>query len=330
MALRGIPLSPYSFTEDEFMVSTQLQTLKSRFPPGAMTSAICDFLTYMQLEAGLSENTVLAYGRDLLAFCEYCHLQGAAAPNDIEPKTIYNYLRHLSSLGKAETSMNRALVAIKMLLRFGILTGVVKEDFTTTLEGPKLWQRLPSVASRDQVFTLLDAPVEEDPYYLRDKAILEMLYATGCRASEVADMEIHNLNLSIGYLRCFGKGRKERIIPMGKVAIDVVRDYLGDLRPRLAKVFSKDSLFLSRTGRPMDRIDIWRIVKKYAHRAGMGRNLTVHTLRHCFATHMLSGGADLRSLQEMLGHVSIATTQIYTHVDQDRLKKIHKQFHPRP
>lgn len=295
-----------------------------------MTSAACAFLDYLHLEAGLSENTILAYARDLLAFAQYCQTQHITDLASIQPKTIYNYLRVMTTDSKAESSINRSLVAIKMLLRFAILTGVLKEDFTTTLEGPKLWQKLPSVASRDQVFKLLAAPVEDDTYYLRDKGILEMLYATGCRASEVADLKIANLNLSIGYLRCFGKGRKERIIPMGKIAIAVTRKYLAELRPKLAKPSSKDFLFLSRTGRRMDRVDIWRLVKKYALRAGMPKNLTVHTIRHCFATHMLSGGADLRSLQEMLGHVSIATTQIYTHVDQDRLKAIHKQFHPRP
>ena len=177
---------------------------------------------------------------------------------------------------------------------------------------------------------LLESPDKKEPYYLRDKAILELLYATGARAAEVATMKISNLNLDIGYLRCIGKGNKERIIPMGKAAIAAVRDYLSELRPRLANVLSEDFLFLSRTGRSLSRIEIWRMVKKYALRAGMPKNLTVHTLRHCFATHLLSGGADLRSVQEMLGHVDISTTQIYTHVDQGRLRKIHKEFHPRP
>jgi integrase/recombinase XerD len=312
------------------MVSTQLQTLRSRFSSSPLSGAVDRFLNYLGLEAGLSNNTILAYGRDLLAFAQFCEAAGVVDLRDVDPRTIYQYLHRLSGGSRAESSINRALVAVKMLLRFGILEGLLKEDFTGTLEGPKLWQRLPSVASKDQVFRLLDAPVPEDPYYLRDKAILEMLYATGCRASEVAGLKVSCLNLSIGYLRCFGKGNKERIIPIGSVAIEATRTYLADLRPRLAKPFSGDWLFLSRTGRRLDRVDIWRLVKRYALRAGMPASLTVHTLRHCFATHMLSGGADLRSLQEMLGHVSIATTQIYTHVDQDRLKSIHKQFHPRP
>lgn len=311
------------------MGSKQLETLRGRFGSSPLCRAVDRFLSYMELEAGLSGNTVLAYGRDLLAFVQFCEGTGVVDLRDVDPRVVYQYLRYLSGRSRAESSINRALVALKMLLRFGMLEGLVKDDFTSTLEGPKLWQRLPSVASKDQVFRLLDAPAPEEPYYRRDKAILEMLYATGCRASEVAGMKVSSLNLSIGYVRVFGKGNKERIVPIGSVAIDVTRAYLAALRPHLAKPGSGDWLFLSRTGRRLDRIDIWRLVKRYALRAGMPAGLTVHTLRHCFATHMLSGGADLRSLQEMLGHVSIATTQIYTHVDQDRLKAIHKQFHPR-
>jgi len=311
------------------MGSRQLATLRSKMPPDALGAAVDRFLSYLGLEAGLSNNTILAYGRDLLEFVCFCGEQGVNDLGEADPRLIYLYLRELSGRSKAESSINRALVAVKMLLRFAMLEGVIREDFTSTLEGPKLWQRLPSVASKEQVFRLLDAPVPEDQYYWRDKAILEMLYATGCRASEVAGLKTGNVNLAIGYLRCLGKGNKERIIPIGMAAIEATRAYLEQMRPRLAKLSSGDKLFLSRTGRGLDRVDIWRLVKRYALRAGLPAGLTVHTLRHCFATHMLSGGADLRSLQEMLGHVSIATTQIYTHVDQDRLKSIYKQFHPR-
>jgi integrase/recombinase XerD len=176
----------------------------------------------------------------------------------------------------------------------------------------------------------MNAPSEDEPFYLRDKAMLELLYATGIRASELAGLKIADLNLDIGYLRCLGKGNRERIVPVGKVACEATAEYLAKLRPGLAKPFSDNSLMLSRTGRPMGRIEVWRLVKKYAMRAGMPRKLTAHTLRHCFATHLLTGGADLRSVQEMLGHVDIATTQIYTHVDQERLREIHRNFHPRP
>jgi len=217
-----------------------------------------------------------------------------------------------------------------MYLRFCKLTGVIEDDFTAILEGPKLWQRLPTVCNKQQVRKLLEAPSPKEPFYLRDKAILEVLYATGLRADEMANLKVSDLNLDIGYLRCKGKGGRERVIPLGRVAISAVVEYLGSLRPKLARPFSGESLLLSRTGRPLSRIEIWRLIKKYAARAGMPKNLTVHTLRHCFATHLLAGGADLRSIQEMLGHVNIATTQIYTHVDMERLKKIHKKYHPRP
>ena len=216
-----------------------------------------------------------------------------------------------------------------MFLRFASLTGLLKCDFTSVFEGPKLWQRLPVICSKQQVVNLLNAPDAKEPYYLRDKAMLELLYATGMRASELAGLKVSNLNFDVGYLRCIGKGSKERIIPVGKTAVEAAKNYLCELRPGLAGTYSGDFLLLSRTGRPMGRIEIWRLVRKYAIRAGMPKNLTVHTLRHCFATHLLAGGADLRSVQEMLGHADIATTQIYTHVDQERLREIHRKYHPR-
>ena len=289
-----------------------------------------DFLDYLTVEAGLAHNTILAYTRDLKSFLKYCKSHKINLITGINPTLIQKYQRLLTADGKAESSMKRSLVAIRMFLRFARLTGLIENDFTAILEGPKLWQRLPVICSKTQVIDLLNAPCPDEPYYFRDKAILELLYATGVRASELAGLKQSDLNLDIGYLRCLGKGSKERVIPLGKVSIAATVDYLTKLRPKLAKPFSGDFLLLSRTGRPMGRIEIWRLIKKYAIRAGMPRNLTVHTLRHCFATHLLAGGADLRSVQEMLGHVDIATTQIYTHVDQERLRRIHKQFHPRP
>jgi integrase/recombinase XerD len=217
-----------------------------------------------------------------------------------------------------------------MLLRFAKLTGLVEDDGSDLLETPKTWHRLPAVCNKQQVAKLLGAPSPREPFYFRDRAMLELLYATGVRASELSGLKTSDLNMDVGYLRCLGKGNKERVIPVGKAAIAATRDYLISLRPKLAKPNSGTHLLLSRTGRPLTRIEIWRLVKKYAVRAGMPRSLTVHTLRHCFATHLLSGGADLRSVQEMLGHVDVGTTQIYTHVDHERLRRIHKEFHPRP
>jgi integrase/recombinase XerD len=284
----------------------------------------------MSVEAGLSNNTILAYGRDLKCFLEYCKTRKIRHLKQIKPVIIYDYIRVLTQDQKSEGSIKRNLVAIRMFLRYAKLIGLIEKDFTAVLESPKVWQKLPCVCSEQQVIDLLNAPDTSEPYYFRDKAMLELLYATGARAGELAGMRTSNLNLDIGYLRCLGKGNRERIIPMGKVAISAIVEYLTKLRPGLVKSFSEDFLLLSRTGRPMSRIEIWRSVKKYARRAGMPRNLTVHTLRHCFATHLLAGGADLRSVQEMLGHVDIATTQIYTHVDQRRLREIHRKFHPRP
>ena len=297
-----------------------------------LTKDVEDFLKYLTVEAGLAANTISAYRCDLKYFIEYCQDEKIASLGGINPAAIQNYVQLMTKSGKAESSVKRGLIAIRMLLRFGVLTGRIEDDFASLLEAPKLWQRLPVVCSKKQVVQLLEAPSPKEPFYLRDKAILELLYATGVRASELAGLKISDLNFDVGYLRCLGKGNKERIIPVGKTAIAATVEYLRDLRPKLNKPNNKsgDFLLLSRTGRAMSRIEIWRLIKKYALRAGMPGKLTVHTLRHCFATHLLAGGADLRSVQEMLGHVDIATTQIYTHVDQERLRSVHRKFHPRP
>jgi integrase/recombinase XerD len=310
------------------MLEKQIQLLKQKLAAFDLGREIIGFMDYLSLEAGLSPNTALSYGRDLMHFCEFCQSAKIQKMAQIEPAHVYQFMKYISK-DKAENSVSRALVAVKMLLRYGLLTGIISNNFLTSLEGPKLWKRLPSVAGKEQVVKLLEAPDPKDPYYLRDKALLELLYATGARVSEIAGLKIKDLNFSVGYARCFGKGSKERIVPIGKTASKVIQQYLSDLRPHLAKPKSPDNLFLSRTGRPIDRINLWRVVKKYALRAGMPKSLTVHTLRHCFATHLLSGGMDLRTLQEMLGHADIRTTQIYTHVDNDRLRSIHKKFHPR-
>ena len=312
------------------MASTQLQNLTDKILELPVGAAVKQFLDYLTIEAGLSDNTVLGYGRDLKSFIRHSELAEISALSDIQPRHIYAYMKSLTIANKAEASINRSLVALKMLLRYGKLVGLSQDDFIILLEGPKLWQRLPVICSKEQVMKLLEAPDSREKFYLRDRAMLELLYATGARASEIANLKISDLNLKIGYTRCLGKGQKERIIPLSRAAIEAVEQYLAEQRPNLAKSYSSDSLLLSRTGRALGRIEIWRLVKKYATRAGMPKNLTVHTLRHCFATHLLTGGADLRSVQEMLGHVDVATTQIYTHVDQDRLRSMHRKFHPRP
>lgn len=312
------------------MSLTQKQAIVDGLRALPLGRTVTDFLDYLVVEAGLADNTVLAYGRDLREFLRFCERNGVGDIRQVTSTLVQKYLCKLGGGPKSENSAKRALVAIRMFLRFAKLRGLVEDDGAEVLESPKIWQRLPSVCNRQQVQKLLEAPSPEEPYYLRDRAMLELLYATGMRAGELAGLKTTDINLDIGYLRCFGKGNKERVIPVGKVAIAAVREYLRHLRPRLARPQSQAFLLLSRTGRSLTRIEIWRLVKKYALRAGMPRKVTAHTLRHCFATHLLSGGADLRSVQEMLGHVDIGTTQIYTHVDHERLRRIHKKYHPRP
>lgn len=312
------------------MSLVQRQSVVEALRVSALGRTVVDFLDYLVVEAGLSDNTVLAYGRDLRSFVAFCGDNEVHEITQLRLYLVQKYLIELESRRMGENTIKRALVAIRMLLRFAKLTGLIDDDGATTLDTPRTWQRLPTVCNKQQVARLLDAPSPDDPFYLRDKAMLELLYATGVRASEVAGLKTTDLNFDVGYVRCLGKGNKERVIPLGGPAIAATRRYLGDLRPKLLRPASGNHLLLSRTGRPLTRIEVWRLVKKYALRAGMPHNLTVHTLRHCFATHLLSGGADLRSLQEMLGHVDVGTTQIYTHVDSERLREIHKRFHPRP
>jgi integrase/recombinase XerD len=312
------------------MPSAQTLEIAKKLDTLPLGRIVRDFLNYLTVEGGLSDNTIQGYGRDLRDFLEYSKHNKVSELRAITPTLIQKYMVTLARDNKAEASQKRGLVAIRMFLRFGKLNGLVEDDFTGILDGPKLWQRLPVVCSKKQVVDLLEAPSPKEKYYLRDKAMLELLYATGVRASELAGLKVSDVNLDVGYLRCIGKGSRERVIPLGKVAAAATVDYLKDMRPKLVKPFSGDFLLLSRTGRAMGRIEIWRLIKKYAARAGMPRNLTVHTMRHCFATHLLAGGADLRSVQEMLGHVDISTTQIYTHVDNERLREIHRKYHPRP
>ena len=311
------------------MSVAQRQSITRKLRTLSLGGTVIDFLDYLVVEAGLSQNTILAYGRDLRDFSVFCQNNGIRGIEQATPAVVQKYLCEQTFYRKCESSAKRALVSIRMLLRFAKLTGLIEDDGANVLETPKTWHKLPVVCNKQQVAKLLAAPRPEERFYLRDKAILELLYATGVRASELAGLKTLDLNCDVGYVRCLGKGSKERIIPVGRAAIAATRQYLLHLRPRLAKAHSGPYLLLSRTGRPLTRIEIWRFVKKYAIRAGMPRNLTVHTLRHCFATHLLSGGADLRSVQEMLGHVDVGTTQIYTHVDHERLRRIHKEFHPR-
>ena len=288
------------------------------------------FLNYLSVECGLADNTILAYRRDLKRFAAYCWEENITDPKQINPLALQNYARYLSGENLATASIARHLVAVRMFLRFHHLFGLLDHDVCAAMETPKTWQRLPRVLGKQQTIDLLNAVDPEDSLYLRNRALLELLYATGLRASEAANLNVDDINFQICYLRCLGKGNKERIVPIHHIALDCLQQYLQQLRPRLLGEKICPRLFISRTGRPLGRIEVWRIVRRTALRAGMSGKVTAHTLRHCFGTHLLQGGADLRSVQEMLGHADVTTTQIYTHVDQEHLRKIHKKYHPRP
>lgn len=287
------------------------------------------FLLGLRAEAGLAENTITAYRSDLEALAAYCEREGVVFRR-IAPTDVQGFLISLKERdGLALNSISRRLIAVKVFCRFCFARGHIERDVAALMEMPKKWQTLPHVLNCKQVDELLSLPADADPLGVRDQAILELFYATGVRVSELVGLRLDDVHLDVGYLRCMGKGRKERVVPVGARAVEAIGNYLSSLRPQLADGRSTDRLFLSRTGRPIDRTNCWRLVVKYARRMGLTGKLSPHTLRHCFATHLLAGGADLRVVQEMLGHSDISTTQIYTHVDHSRLKAIHQKFHPR-
>ena len=287
-------------------------------------------LEYLSGECRLAKNTTDAYGRDLKRFCQWLgprSLQGLAIPD------LTDFVAWLKQQGLAPATVARSLVSLRALFRYLQLEGVVGENKAELLGSQKLWERVPKVLSPAMIDRLLTAPNNDDAMYLRDRALLELLYATGCRASEIASLRLRDLRLTERFLRCHGKGDKQRIVPLGRRAIAAIERYLQESREQLRtggqRMVETDRVLLSRTGRPLRREAIWELVKKYARRAGIPEPISPHTLRHSFATHLLAGGADLRQVQEMLGHANVATTQIYTHVDTTRLKATHRQFHPR-
>ncbi len=286
------------------------------------------FENYLRGECRLSPNTVAAYGRDMQHFRQW--LDGRPIPK-LTIRELSDYVGWLHEQGLASTSVARRLASLKVFFRYLQLEGILPESQADLLSSQKLWQRVPHVLSPQMVDRFLAAPRKSDTYWRRDRSVLELLYATGCRASELSALKLHDIHLDEGYCLCHGKGDKQRLVPLGKTAAKVVREYLMDERPVLAAraPLATEWLILSRRGLRLRREAIWEIVKKYAARVGAPPEIGPHTLRHSFATHLLAGGADLRRVQEMLGHASIATTQIYTHVDHTRLKKVHNQFHPR-
>lgn len=294
-----------------------------------LVSDVLAFRTYLRAERGMSENTVLAYGHDLERYCEWAAVVRLADYTAPTLSDLTRYLGFLHDEQLAAPSIARHLVALKMFYRFLRLEERANPSAVELLGSPKLWERVPQVLSPESVDALLAGPRSDDRFYLRDKAMLETLYATGCRASEVVGLRIRDLYLESSFCKCTGKGSKQRVVPLGKPAVTALRNYIGGGRTSTPGSEGDEYVFVSRSGQPLSRIDLWTLVKKHCQRAGLPATVSPHTLRHSFATHLLSGGADLRTVQELLGHSSIRTTQHYTHVDRKRLKELHRKFHPR-
>jgi integrase/recombinase XerD len=287
------------------------------------------FCNYLRAECGLADNTAISYRRDLQRFAGWL-CESRAKIGDLTLSRLSSYITFLNKEKLAPASIARHIVSLKMFFRFLVLEARVPESAAELLSTPSLWQRVPTVLSTEQIDKLLSAPQPPDTFAARDRALLETLYATGCRVSEVAALQVNDLKLDFGFCQCTGKGDKQRIVPLGSKAREALHNYITVQRMQLArKNPSVPWVFLNRLGAKLTRVMIWMLVKKYAMRAGLPSRASPHTLRHSFATHMLTGGADLRLVQEMLGHSNISTTQLYTHVDRSRLRAIHRQFHPR-
>ena len=287
------------------------------------------FLDYLSVERGLAANTIQSYRRDLASYEKFLAAVAKREVAQADRDTIRAYMLFAKDKGLSVSSIARALAALRMFYRFLARERLIKADVSSYIDTPKLWKRIPEILSLEEVERLIEAPDLKTLQGRRDRAILEVMYATGMRVSELCGLKLSDVNAEIGFVRCLGKGRKERLIPLGKKAISAVARYLETARPRLLKRGTASELFLNRCGRRLSRVSVWKMVKAGARQARIKKKIRPHLLRHSFATHLLERGADLRSVQEMLGHANIGTTQIYTHVTRDRLKSIHKTFHPR-
>ena len=281
------------------------------------------------LEKGTSPLTLEAYRRDVERLVDYARAKGATAPLDVTSKLLREFVYHLKDLGLSPSSIRRNVSAVRTYFRFLMSDGIVARDPSERLETPKKWRTLPDVLTVEEISRLLVAPTLDDPLAFRDRAMLELAYGAGLRVSEWITVGVKDLLLEDKLVRVFGKGSKERLVPIGRSAIGAVATYVRELRPRLEKGGGKGILFLNARGEPLTRMGAWKILRRYVERAGIQKAVSPHTLRHSFATHLLEGGADLRAVQEMLGHADISTTQIYTHVDREYLRQVHKQYHPR-
>ena len=287
------------------------------------------FSDYLTLEQGSSPRTLEAYRRDVERLVDYARSKGVQTPTDVTSRTLREFVYHLKDLGLSPSSIRRNISAVRTYFRFLLADGVVVRDPSERLETPQRWRTLPDVLTVQEIERLLAAPTLDDPLVFRDRAMLELAYGAGLRVSEWITLGVRDALLEDKLVRVFGKGSKERLVPIGRTAIGAVATYLRELRPRLEKGSGKGILFLNARGEPLSRMGAWKILRRYVERAGITKDVSPHTLRHSFATHLLEGGADLRAVQEMLGHADISTTQIYTHVDREYLRQVHRQFHPR-
>jgi len=303
------------------------KTLNDEIGRAFYTERFDDFLA---LEQGASVETSRAYRLDIVRFVEYVSVKGAKSPTDVGPRSLREYVYHLKDLGLSPASIRRNVSAVRSYFRFLLGEGHVVRDPSERLETPKKWRTLPEVLDVAEVEKLLSAPSLDEPLAFRDGAECEHAYGAGLRVSEWISLNVRDVMLQDHLVRVFGKGAKERLVPIGRRAIAAIAVYLRELRPKLEKGEGKGVLFLNARGEPLSRMGAWKILRKYVDQAGIKKAVSPHTLRHSFATHLLEGGADLRAVQEMLGHVDISTTQIYTHVDREYLRTVHKQFHPRP
>lgn len=287
------------------------------------------FEEYLALEDGASPRTLEAYRRDLTRFAEWASARGAPGPVALDAAQLRDFVYHMKDLGLAPSSIRRSVSALRTYFRFLLADGQITRDPSERLETPRKWRTLPEVLTAEEVGRIIAAVSLDERLAFRDRALLELAYGAGLRVSEWIGLDVKDLVLEDALVRVFGKGAKERLVPIGRAAIGAVGMYLRELRPALEKGEGKGRLFLNARGRPLSRMGAWQILRKYVERAGITKHVSPHTLRHSFATHLLEGGADLRAVQEMLGHVDISTTQIYTHVDREYLRSVHKQYHPR-
>jgi len=298
-----------------------------------MDTTIHVFLSYLRVEKGLAQNTILAYGRDLKRFSAFLVKRRKHEASEVSREDVVDFLSGLYKEKMDSRSVARYLVSLRSFYKYLLMEEQVRIDPTENLESPKIRQSLPTYLRVDEIDKLLDAPDASTPIGLRDRAMLEVFYSTGLRVSEVLNLRITDVDMRLGCVRCIGKGDKERLVPIGRRAIAAVEQYLALSRPQFARPDSppphQQVLFLTRNGKRLSRVSIWKILHDYGVRLGMRGRLTPHKLRHSFATHLLEGGADLRSVQLMLGHADIATTQIYTHVVEERLKQVYRAHHPR-